>query len=174
MRTHLKKTTRRQTPQFPAISRNVSHWSDWQNRVWNAFIAVRCPSRFKQTQNRKFGNVNTRTQSTGSKTMQQHIYNVLLFEWQVSGKYTLVPIPPKMQGQLKIWSYYVCCFKENGSRPWLGNPGGYSVIPICQGCGFDPWSGYNKTINQGDIKKWSKKSTNWCFSLSLSLKSTNN
>lgn len=34
-----------------------------------------------------------KTQSTASKTMQQNIYNVLLFEWQVSGKFTLAPTP---------------------------------------------------------------------------------
>lgn len=39
--------------------------------------------RLKQTQNRKFGNVSTRTESIDNKTMQK-IYNVLHLECQVS------------------------------------------------------------------------------------------
>lgn len=47
--------------------------------------------------------------------MGQNIYNVVLFEWQVSSKFMLVTTPTKMQGQLKIRSYYICCFKEKNN-----------------------------------------------------------
>lgn len=47
--------------------------------------------------------------------MRQNVYSVLLFEWQVSGKFMLVADPSKMQGQLKIRSHYICCVKEENS-----------------------------------------------------------
>ena len=63
--------------------------------------------------------------------------------------------------------FYSLKFSPQG--PWPGSSVRWSIIPLCQGCGFDLWPGHIQEAMNECISKWHNKSI--VFSLSLSLKS---
>ena len=54
-------------------------------------------------------------------------------------------------------------------EPWLSSSVGQKVIPLHQGCGFDPWSGHIQKSANGYINKWNSKLMFLSLSLSLFL-----
>ena len=56
-------------------------------------------------------------------------------------------------GETKIFKK----FKEADSRHWPGSSVGWNIIPIHQGCGFDPRSGHIQESTNECIKKCDNK-----------------
>ena len=42
--------------------------------------------------------------------------------------------------------------------PWLGGSVGWSIVPVCQSCRFDPQSGHIQEMTNECIDKWNNKS----------------
>ena len=59
--------------------------------------------------------------------------------------------------------------RQENYRPWPGSSVGWSFLPICQGCRFDPQSGHMQESTNVSMGGWSNK---WMLA-SLSLKSIN-
>ena len=57
--------------------------------------------------------------------------------------------------------------QKSASEPWLGGSVGQSIILICQGFRFNPWSGHMQDSTNECSNGWN--TTNSCFSLSLPL-----
>ena len=53
--------------------------------------------------------------------------------------------------------------------PWQENSVGYSIDPICQGCGFNSMSGHMQEATNEGINKWNNKSMSLSLSPFLSL-----
>ena len=60
-----------------------------------------------------------------------------------------------------------------GKCPWLGSSVGYSIIPIYQGCGLDPWSRHLQEANNEDKNKGNNKSLLLPLPLSIKKKKIN-